>query len=159
MANEISVTLIKQEMFRGKGPNRIRETYRMNIGAGAHYVPLQGFSDAADALPRMTQQVSPISAMMQGGNIKNATVRIVEPRVKDETDVGFTRGAFVNQNVILDVDSFDIGLLASTKALGIRAYGVVVLDTGLKEVAQTTTLTQGTLYFEVEYTPHSGGEA
>ena len=154
MVNEITFTLIKREMFRGKGPQRIRETYRMNILANAVYVPLQGFSDAALALPRMTAQFP--------GTVRNATVRTVEPRVRDETAVGFTRGAFKSYYVILDVDSFDIGLVASTKAIGIRAYGVLEATpavSGLTEVAAPATLAPGSVYFEVEYTPHSGGEA
>jgi hypothetical protein len=155
MANEITFTLMKREMFRGKGPQRIRETYRMNILQDAVYVPLQGFSLAALTLPVMTAQFP--------GNVKNATVRTVEPRVRDEVAVGLPRGAFASSNVILDVDFFDIGLLASTKAIGIRAYGVLTEQpnpvSGLREIAVNTALTPGSLYFEVEYTPHSGGEA
>lgn len=156
MANEITFTLQKREKFRGNGPQRIRDTWKMNILQGAVYVPLQGFSDAALALPVMTVQYP--------ATIRDATVRTVEPRVRDEVAVGFTRGTFENQNVILDVDYFDVGLLASTKAIGIRAYGVLhpaegPANGGLREVAGNTTLAAGSLYFEIEYTTHSGGEA
>lgn len=146
----ITFTELQVALLRGRGRQRMRKVIRMNIPAGAIYVPGQGFSHSTGALPRLTNELL--------GTIRDATVRTVEPRVQDETAVGF-RGGFDDKNVILDFDSLDVGLFASTKAIGIRAYGVLDgVQSGLTEPAEPVTLAQGSLTFEIEYTPFNGQE-
>lgn len=147
----ITFTELEVALLRGRGRQRMRKVIRMNIPAGAIYVPGQGFAHSTAALPRLTNQLL--------GTIRDGTVRTVEPRVQDETAVGFSRGIFDDKNVILDFDSLDVGLFASTKAIGIRAYGVLDgVQSGLTEPAEPVTLAQGSLVFEVEYTPFNGQE-
>ena len=154
----ITFELLETSLLRGRGPQRIRKVFRMNMFTDiTHppclYVPGQGFSNPNAALPELTELL---------GTIRNATVRTVEPRIVVETDVGFPPGTFYGTYCILDFNYMDIGHLVDTKELGIRAYGVLfkegVSDSGLTEVLENTILSNSHLFFEIEYTPFSGQE-
>jgi hypothetical protein len=155
-----TLTLVRKQLFRGRGGNRVRATVRVTFGAGAlagGYTNTVGFcgdqtnpNDGIDINSVLPDKIN----VLEG--------RIESPRVIALTTLTNMVHGFAGTTGILDYAGLTVSNVNSTKKLFVKLYGLVAAGPTFEDAATQagppSVITGGTFTVRLDYTPVSGAE-